>query len=105
MADILLTGSQRLVLREACKILQNPPKGFTQGLWPRYLLGVKTSISHEDLGLIADHLPSIIDRLMSASNKGFLVELAMRISDKDTSFDEALEAAARHLATGESIEN
>lgn len=105
MADILLTPEQRLVLREACKILQNPPKGFTQDLWPRYLLGDKTSITLEDLALIADHFPSIIDRLKSVGGRKFLIELAMRISDKDTPFDEALEAAARYLAVGENLEN
>jgi len=105
MADILLTPEQRLVLREACKILQNQPEGFTDDLWPRYLLGDKTSISHEDLALIAVHFPSIIDRLKSVSNRKFLIELAMRISDKDTPFDEAIQAACRYLATGESLEN
>lgn len=100
MADILLTDTQRLVLREACRILQIPPEGFTNGLWPLYLLGNKNSISSDNLGLIANHFPSIIDRLLSASNKTFLTELAMRISNVDTPWDEAIEAACRHLVTG-----
>jgi len=105
MADILLSYVQRIVLKAACEILQTPPEGFPRGLWPLYLLGRKGSISIDDLGLIAGHLPSIIDRLRSASDESFLVELAMRISDKDTSFDEALAAACRRLATGEGLEN
>jgi len=100
MAAILLSPTQRLVLQEACKILKDPPEGFTQDLWPRYLIGDKGSISTNDLGLFANHFPSIIDRLLSASNELFLVELAMRISDKDTPFDQAIEDACRYLVTG-----
>lgn len=101
MADILLSPTQRLILQEACRILQTPPEGFDQVLWLRYTLGNKSSISHENLELIALHFPSIVDRLKSASNRRFLIELAMRISDKDTPFDEAIKAACRYLATGE----
>ena len=100
MAELLLNYVQRMILREACKILQNPPKGFTQDLWPLYLLGRKGSITSEDLGVLALHFPSIIDRLRSASDEQFLVELAMRISDKDTPFDQAIKAAVKYLATG-----
>lgn len=101
MADILLDYPQRLVLREACIILGTPPEGFTQGLFPLYMLGRKESISSEDLGLVATCMPGIIDRLKQASDERFLVELAMRISDKDTPFDRAVELACKHLATSD----
>lgn len=101
MADILLDYPQRLVLKEACRILGIPPEDFTQGLWPLYLLGRKESISADDLGLLATCLPSIIDRLKKATDERFLVELAMKISDKNIPFDRAIELACRHLATSD----